>query len=56
MSLRKDIEKLTKLPKAGKVEAKFLPVSGLGRAEQDLQMNNHPVRLRKGNNRSHVSD
>lgn len=56
MSLRKDIEKLTKLSKADNIEAKFLPLSGLGRAEQDLQMNNRPVRLRNGYNRSHVSD
>ncbi|XP_033229871.1 uncharacterized protein LOC117181379 isoform X2 [Belonocnema kinseyi] len=56
MSLRKDIEKLTKLSKADNIEAKFLPLNGLGRAEQDLQMNNRPVRLRNGINRSHFEE
>ena len=55
MSIRKDIAKLTELSPANDVQAKFMPVDGLGRAQQDLEMNNQPVRLRNGHIRAFVS-
>lgn len=52
MDIKADITKLTSIRSANNIKTDFLPINGLGRAEQDREMNNHPVRIRNGNGRS----